>query len=73
MVSMVSLYLAMYLYIFEISLLFTTLVDSCTNIGVTNCAHFTNVDDQGNVLCMCRPGYRVDLSNSSNCIGECIV
>ena len=55
---------------FHTFLLFITLVDSCTNIGVTNCAHFTNVDDQGNVLCMCRPGYRVDLSNSSNCIGE---
>ena len=45
-------------------------MDSCTNINATNCAHFTNIDDQGNVLCMCKPGYRVDLSNSSNCIGE---
>lgn len=54
-------------------LYFTTLVDSCTNPDVTNCAHFTNVDDQGNVLCMCGPGYRVDLSNSSNCIGEYII
>lgn len=58
---------------FHTFLLFITLVDSCTSIGVTNCAHFTNVDDQGNVLCMCRPGYRVDLSNSSNCIGEYIL
>ena len=46
------------------------LADSCTSANATNCAHFTNVDDQGNVLCMCKPGYRVDLSNHSNCIGE---
>jgi len=41
-------------------------------MGATNCAHFANVDDRGDVLCMCRPGYRVDLLNSSNCIGKLI-
>ena len=51
-------------------LLLFTLADICTSINATtNCAHFANVDDEGKVLCMCRPGYRVDLSNASNCVG----
>ena len=59
-----------YLFLEDLLYFYLLLVDSCTNINATNCAHFTNIDDQGNVLCMCKPGYRVDLSNSSNCIGE---
>ncbi|XP_065912585.1 clotting factor C-like [Dysidea avara] len=42
--------------------------DTCTDVGATNCAHFANVDDNGVVLCMCRPGYRVDLLNASDCV-----
>ena len=49
------------------------LADTCTDFDNTSCAHFANVDDKGNVLCMCRPGYRVDLSNASNCVGmKCV-
>ena len=48
---------------------FHCLADTCTDTGSTSCAHFANVDDNGNVLCMCRPGYRVDLLNASQCVG----